>query len=311
MLEQGTEVEVKLPGRFKVSPQIAGAIKAVPGVVQVEAFFPKGQVFFFIIIFPFRGKREKFSNKPKRASPPGAPPETITPALIEAAKKEGQVVWYTSADLHLAQLVGKAFEQKFPGVAVRVERGGAERIYTRVGQEYASGIHAVDTVNTGDAAQFLDWKRQKFFAPYVPEDVAKHIAPAHRDPDGVYATVRSTLCVIAYNTELVKRTRRRKVSPTCSTRNGKAKSSRRIRATAVPSSPRPTRWCANSAGPIWKSCRSKMCCRSSRPPTRRRKSLLGERAVMADGNEYNVLLAQGGRQADRAGLCQLKARPSS
>jgi DNA polymerase-3 subunit alpha len=37
MLEQGTEVEVKLPGRFKVSPQIAGAIKAVPGVVQVEA----------------------------------------------------------------------------------------------------------------------------------------------------------------------------------------------------------------------------------------------------------------------------------
>jgi DNA polymerase-3 subunit alpha len=37
MLAAGTEVEVKLPGRFKISPQIAGAIKAVPGVVQVEA----------------------------------------------------------------------------------------------------------------------------------------------------------------------------------------------------------------------------------------------------------------------------------
>jgi DNA polymerase-3 subunit alpha len=37
MLDGGTEVEVKLPGRFKVSPQIAGAIKAVPGVVTVEA----------------------------------------------------------------------------------------------------------------------------------------------------------------------------------------------------------------------------------------------------------------------------------
>jgi DNA polymerase-3 subunit alpha len=37
MLDLGTEVEVKLPGRFKVSPQIAGAIKAVPGVVAVEA----------------------------------------------------------------------------------------------------------------------------------------------------------------------------------------------------------------------------------------------------------------------------------
>ncbi|MDQ0512353.1 DNA polymerase III subunit alpha [Ancylobacter amanitiformis] len=32
-----TEVEVKLPGRFSLSPQIAGAIKAVPGVVAVEA----------------------------------------------------------------------------------------------------------------------------------------------------------------------------------------------------------------------------------------------------------------------------------
>jgi DNA polymerase III subunit alpha len=37
MLDRGTEVEVKLPGRFQVSPQIAGAIKAVPGVVAVEA----------------------------------------------------------------------------------------------------------------------------------------------------------------------------------------------------------------------------------------------------------------------------------
>ncbi len=37
MLREGAEVEIKLPGRFKVSPQVAGAIKAVPGVVQVEA----------------------------------------------------------------------------------------------------------------------------------------------------------------------------------------------------------------------------------------------------------------------------------
>ncbi len=37
MLDKDTEVEVKLPGRYKISPQIAGAIKAVPGVVQVEA----------------------------------------------------------------------------------------------------------------------------------------------------------------------------------------------------------------------------------------------------------------------------------
>jgi DNA polymerase-3 subunit alpha len=37
LLGEGTEVEVKLPGRFRLTPQIAGAIKAVPGVVAVEA----------------------------------------------------------------------------------------------------------------------------------------------------------------------------------------------------------------------------------------------------------------------------------
>ena len=37
LLQGGSEVEIRLPGRFKVSPQIAGAIKAVPGVVDVEA----------------------------------------------------------------------------------------------------------------------------------------------------------------------------------------------------------------------------------------------------------------------------------
>jgi DNA polymerase-3 subunit alpha len=36
MIDLETEVEMKLPGRFKVSPQIAGAIKAVAGVVDVQ-----------------------------------------------------------------------------------------------------------------------------------------------------------------------------------------------------------------------------------------------------------------------------------
>jgi DNA polymerase-3 subunit alpha len=37
LLGAGAEVEMKLPGRYKVSPQIAGALKAVPGVVEVQA----------------------------------------------------------------------------------------------------------------------------------------------------------------------------------------------------------------------------------------------------------------------------------
>src|SRR6476661_6435414 len=120
-----------------------------------------------------------------RASAP--PPEPITPALIEAAKKEGQVIYYTSTDLPVAEKLAKAFEAKYPGIAVRVERTGAERVFQRIGQEYASNIHAVDVVNSSDAAHFIVWKRDGILAPYVPEDVALHYPADQRDPDGLFA----------------------------------------------------------------------------------------------------------------------------
>src|SRR4051794_24938155 len=69
--------------------------------------------------------------------------EAITPQLIEAARKEGKLVFYTAMDLQLAEHFGRTFEQKFPGIAVRVERSGAERVFTRIGQEYESNVHAV------------------------------------------------------------------------------------------------------------------------------------------------------------------------
>jgi len=140
-----------------------------------------------------------------RAASAAAPaPAKVTPDLIEAAKKEGKAIWYTSVDLPVGERIAKAFEAKYPGVAVRVERSGAERIYQRISQEYASKIYAVDTVNSSDAAHFIAWKRDGILAPYVPEDVALHYPPEHRDPDGLFATWRGTLCVIGYNTKLVK-----------------------------------------------------------------------------------------------------------
>ncbi|MGA9819586.1 MAG: hypothetical protein WBQ54_22050, partial [Pseudolabrys sp.] len=66
---------------------------------------------------------------PLCAEPP--PAHLITQALSAAATKEGQLTWFTSADLHHAEKVGKAFEQKFRGVRVRIERAGGERIFSR------------------------------------------------------------------------------------------------------------------------------------------------------------------------------------
>lgn len=139
-----------------------------------------------------------------RVTQAGPEASKINDALIAAAKKEGKIVWYTSVDLALGEKVAKAFEAKYPGIDVKVERSGAERNFQRIGQEYASKIYNCDVVNSSDAAHLIIWKRQKMLAPYVPEDVARDFPDAHKDPDGMFSSWRVTLCPMAYNTKLVK-----------------------------------------------------------------------------------------------------------
>lgn len=128
----------------------------------------------------------------------------ITPQLVAAAKKEGKVVYYTSVDLKVAEKIARAFEAKYDGITVQVERTGAERLFQRIGQEYSSGIHNVDTVNSSDAAHFVHWKREGWLAAALPAEVAKHYPKDSYDAEGMHAPWRMTLSPIAYNSKLVQ-----------------------------------------------------------------------------------------------------------
>lgn len=125
-------------------------------------------------------------------------------ALVAAAVKEGTAVFHTSIDLPVAQRMVTDFQTLYPGIRVQLERTGAERVLQRIEQEYASNIHAADVVESSDVTMFLRWKRKGWLERYVPEDVAKFWPAEERDPDGQFASVRSTLSVIAYNTKQVK-----------------------------------------------------------------------------------------------------------
>ena len=116
--------------------------------------------------------------------------EAVTPALIDAAKKEGKVVFYTAMDLEFAERLGKAFEAKYPGISARVDRSGAERVFSRIAQEYASNIRAVDVVNTSDQAHCVIWKRNDWLAPYLPEEVVRYYDKRYYDPEGLNVTTR-------------------------------------------------------------------------------------------------------------------------
>jgi iron(III) transport system substrate-binding protein len=142
-----------------------------------------------------------FGARVVSAAPPA---EAVTPALVEAARKEGKVTYYTAMDLSVAEPLAKAFEAKYPGIKVAVERTGAERLFNRIAQENASNIRRADVVNSSDAAHFISWKRQDWLEPYVTVEIAENVPAAERDPDGSFTNQRTHLSAIAYNTSLIK-----------------------------------------------------------------------------------------------------------
>jgi iron(III) transport system substrate-binding protein len=129
--------------------------------------------------------------------------EPVTPSLVEAARKEGKVSYYTAMDLSVAEPVAKAFEARYPGIKVAVERSGAERVFNRIGQEMASRIYRVDVVNSSDAAHFISWRREGWLAPWVSEEMARDLPAESRDAEGLYCNQRTHLCTIAYNSKLI------------------------------------------------------------------------------------------------------------
>jgi iron(III) transport system substrate-binding protein len=228
-----------------------------------------------------------FASPARAAAPPA---EAVTPQLIEAARKEAKVVLYSAMDLPVGEKLGKAFEAQYPDIAVQIERSGSERLFQRINQEFASNIRAADVVNSSDASHFITWKKNGWLAPFVTEDIAQHFLPEYRDPDGMSATTRIYLSSIAYNTNLVKPDDAPKsfadlLDPKWA---GKMVKGHPAYSGTIMTA---TFQLVREFGWDYYEKLSKqrvMQVQSSTDPPK--KLALGERAVMADGNEYNVVL---------------------
>lgn len=131
-------------------------------------------------------------------------PTALSPAMVQAARKEGTLAFYTAMELPVAERLSKAFEAKYPGIKVRLKRSGAERVFQRIGKEEEIRIHEVDVVCSTDAGHFVRWRREGLLAPFLPADAARHLPPEQVGADGMYATAFASLSPIGYNTNLVK-----------------------------------------------------------------------------------------------------------
>src|SRR5262245_55981585 len=122
------------------------------------------------------------------------------PELIDAAKKEGTMVYYTANFTEVEQETIKAFNKRFPFIKIELVRAPGGQLITRVKTEAAAGKLAADVVDHSDRA--LMQGLTDLFQDYTPPNAAEYLPDVLISPK---LWPRVTLVwSIAYNKALVK-----------------------------------------------------------------------------------------------------------
>src|SRR5919108_5480870 len=91
-----------------------------------------------------------------------------TARLIEGAKKEGKLLWYTALTLADAGMLTQNFEQKYPFIKTETLRLGTDQLLTKIQTEARAGGFRADVIEIpGILGQVLkqDGLLEKYISP--------------------------------------------------------------------------------------------------------------------------------------------------
>lgn len=124
--------------------------------------------------------------------------------LLAEARKEGNLVWYTSMAGTNYKALAKAFQEKY-GIPVEAFRGSSKRLLPRIFGEAESGRHIFDVLETTPPTLSIV-RDANLLAPYTSPrlsnypDIAKHVAGKGL----VYwATDRESYMSVTYNKKAI------------------------------------------------------------------------------------------------------------
>ena len=121
--------------------------------------------------------------------------------ILQGAKKEGQVLVYTSLNLKDSVPIAEAFEKKY-GVKLQLWRSSSEKVLQRALTEARGGHFAVDAFELNGPemeALYREGMLEEFHSPQF-RNLPPQAFPKHRH----YAADRFNFFTITYNTNLVK-----------------------------------------------------------------------------------------------------------
>lgn len=120
-------------------------------------------------------------------------------AIIEAAKQEGKLVWYTSSPKDASQRMLYEFEEKYPFIQTELYRTGSLSVKEKFLEEVEAGDVKVDVLHTAEFAMFLEFRDKDYLMYYNSPEYA-YFPPGEKDT-GYWCSLRTISICIAYPTQ--------------------------------------------------------------------------------------------------------------
>lgn len=129
--------------------------------------------------------------------------QATDPKIVEAAKKEGEIIWYTSMSIDQSQPLMAAFNKKFPAIKPILVRLGGGALMNRVLTETRAGLFGFDVVG-GRGEMIQIFRERGIITPYISPET-KQIDPDLFDKQGYWYVHYVVPWALGYNTSQVKR----------------------------------------------------------------------------------------------------------
>jgi iron(III) transport system substrate-binding protein len=131
------------------------------------------------------------------------PAEQRQKTLMEKAKTEGEVAFYSSLQAQQIDPFIRVFQKRYPFIKVNPYRVSGNRQVIKIQTEMNAGNHLFDVTN-GSSEQASAIKKIGAIDPYLSPQRDFFNAP-NKDKDGFYTSLYVIPMVLGYNTNLVKR----------------------------------------------------------------------------------------------------------
>jgi len=130
-------------------------------------------------------------------------PENRHKVLVERARNEKEVTFYSSLQTTDAEPYVKAFNKRYPFIKVNIYRVSGQKQVIMIQSEFNAGRHAFDITNAS-AAQAFGIKKTGALDPYQSPQ-RQYFSTAHKDKEGYFTPTYIVPVVLGYNTNMVKR----------------------------------------------------------------------------------------------------------